>query len=156
MACSSVGTLTGRSGRFTVEGELVARVTQWAVNPTLATSSEWGDSDSAGYTNRTIGRRDGTFTAEGKFSKTQEQYQLFQIGEDSVAATLFMSSDYYWVFPCCICTDFNMTVDVDSEEVVGWTSSWGPDGIFYQPGQTTVAGVANPGPDLAASTVYNS
>lgn len=140
MACSSEHTVTGRSGRFELEGNLVARVTQWAVNSTLATTSEWGDSDSAGYTNRAIGRRDATFTAEGKFDEQEEAYELFKIGTDHLEALLWMNTELFWYFPCCICLDFNLTVDVDTEEVIGWTSNWGADGIFYYPGQGSVVG----------------
>ena len=49
---SSENTLTGRNGKFVVGTTLVARLTQWAVNPTLAGTNEWGDSDSGGFTNR--------------------------------------------------------------------------------------------------------
>jgi hypothetical protein len=136
MTCSSVNTLTGRNGKFTLEAVEVARITQWAVNPTLATTSEWGDSDSEGYTNRAIGRRDATFTAEGKLDVGAEVYEVFKIGEDSLVAFLFLDFEtIYWGFPCVICLDFSLTVNVDTEEVVGWTSSWGADGKFWYPGQ---------------------
>ena len=40
MAATSENTLTGRGGTFTVDATPVARVTQWAANPTLDSSSE--------------------------------------------------------------------------------------------------------------------
>lgn len=135
--CSSATALTGRSGRFSVDAVLVARCTQWSVNPTLATSSEWGDSDSAGYTNRTIGRRDATFTAEGKFDTGSNAYTAFKIGDAAIEAVLWMNEADGAVafhFPCCICTDFSLSVDIDSEEVQGWSASFGADGIFYAMG----------------------
>jgi hypothetical protein len=135
MTCSSENTVTGRNGKIHIGTSLVARVTQWAVNPTLATTSEWGDSDSEGYTNRAIGRRDATFTAEGKYEHANNQYELFDLGVGSVEATLWLNAALYWYFPCCICLDFSLTVNIDTEEVVGWTSSWGADGKFYYPGQ---------------------
>lgn len=58
------------------------------------------------------------------------------------SATLFLDGraatvgDQYWYFPRVLCTEFSLTVDIDTEEVIGWTSSWGADGIFYFPGQT--------------------
>ncbi len=136
---ASNNTLTGRNGEFYVvvpTGDAikrVARITQWSVNPTVATSTEWGDSDGAGYTNRQPGRLDCTFTAEGKYDTTAEVWDLFQIG-DRATAVLWMDDTRYWDFPCAICTEFSMTVDIDTEEVIGWTSSWGADGIFYEPG----------------------
>lgn len=132
---SSATALTGRNGKFMVGAVLVARTTQWAVNPALATKSEWGDSDCGGYTARAAGRRDATFTAEGKFDTESEQYDLFQPG-DIADVTLFMNATLYYQFPRALCDNFNLTVNVDTEEVIGWTSSWGADGIFYYPGQT--------------------
>lgn len=132
---TSLNTLTGRNGDIQAGGD-VARVTQWAVNPTLASTSEWGDSDSAGYTNRAAGRRDATFTCEGKYDSTSEVWDNFQ-PEDVVAATLYLDSTNLalrWLFPRALCTDFNLTVNIDSEEVIGWSASFGADGIFYRPG----------------------
>ena len=132
---TSLNTLTGRNGKFVVGTTLVARTTQWAVNPTLATSNEWGDSDSAGFTNRSAGRKDGTFTAEGKFDTETEVFELFQEGDIVIAVLWLDASTLYYDFPRALCTDFNLTVNIDSEEVEAWTSSWGADGIFYRPGE---------------------
>lgn len=127
--------MTGRNGKFVVEDTLIARLTQWQVSPKLASSSQWGDSDTAGYTARMAGRKDGTFSAEGKYDTDDEQFDLFYIG-DKAAADLWMdATSLYWCFPCALCSDFSMAVNVDSEEVVGWSSQWGADGIFYHPGQ---------------------
>ncbi len=132
---SSENTLTGRNGKFVVGTTLVARVTQWAVNPKLASSAAWGDSDSAGFTNRAAGRKDATFTAEGKYDSTNEVFDLF-MPEDIAIAVLWMdASALYWDFPRALNDDFNLTVNIDTEEVEGWTSSWGADGIFYYPGE---------------------
>jgi hypothetical protein len=131
---TSENTLTGRNGKFTIAGALIARTTLWDVNPTLATSSEWGDSDSSGYTNRAAGRRDCTFNAEGKYDTTDDVYDVF-MPEDILQCTLWMDNvDKYWDFPRALCMDFNLSVNIDTEEVEGWTSSWGSDGIYYRPG----------------------
>jgi len=132
---SSTNTLTGKLGKVTVDGSLVARITQWEVRPALANTNEWGDSDSAGYTNRSPGRKDCTFTTEGKFDTTNEVYDLFQPG-DSAQVTLWINATLYWDFPSALCTEFSLLVNVDTEEVVGWTASWGADGQFYYPGET--------------------
>lgn len=132
---SSETALTGRNGKFVADGALIARSTKWDVNPKLATKSEWGDSDSAGYTNRSAGRKDATFTAEGKYDTDDEVFDVFQ-PEDIVTAVLWMdASSLYWAFPRALCDDFSLMTDQDSQEVIGWSSSWGADGIFYYPGQ---------------------
>lgn len=133
---SSENTLTGRLGKFVVAGSQVARTRNWSVNPTLAGGSEWGDSDSNGYTNRASGRKDATFEAEGTYDTADEVFDLFA-PEDIAKAVLWMNdTTLYWVFPRALCNDFSMEVDIDTEEVIGWSSSWGADGIFYRPGQS--------------------
>jgi len=132
---SSNNTLTGRNGKFVVGSSLVARITSWEVKPTLAGSSEWGDSDSSGFTNRASGRKDCTFDAEGKYDTNDEAFNLFQPGDSAIAVLWLDASSLYWDFPSALCTDFSLSVDVDSEEVIGWSSSWGSDGPFYYPGE---------------------
>lgn len=133
MACGSANTITGVDGEHVVGSTRVARLMQWAVNPTLATSEEWGDSDTAGYSAFAPGRKTATFTTEGKFDTSSEVYNIFDIGDNSISV-LWMNNTLYWDFPCSVCNDFNLTVNVDTQEVVGWTSAWNADGIFYKPG----------------------
>lgn len=132
---TSATALTARNGKFVVQTSLVARTTNWSVNPTMASSSEWGDSDSSGYTNRAAGRRDATFDAEGKYDTNSEQFDLFVPGDIVICVLWLNNSSLYYDFPRALCSDFSLTVDIDSEEVIGWTSSWGADGIYYFPGQ---------------------
>ena len=130
---------TGRTGKFVVGSTQVARTTSWSVNPTQATTSEWGDSDGAGFTNRAPGRKDATFDSEGKYDTDSEIFDIFQ-PEDIAIATLWLDNlTLYWDFPRALCTDFNLSVDIDSEEVLGWTSSWGADGVFHFPGEAGAA-----------------
>lgn len=129
--------LTGLLGVLAVGNTRVARATQWSVNPKLATSSEWGDSDSGGYTNRAAGRKDATFTTEGKYDTGDEVWNLFEPG-DIVEANLWMDNTLYWHFPRALNSDFSLVVNIDTEEVIGWTAQWGADGIFYRPGQAGI------------------
>lgn len=132
---TSLNTLTGRNGKFVVDDTLVARITQWDVNPTLANTNEWGDSDSEGYTNRSAGRKDATFSAEGKYDSSDECFDLFSEGDIASAVLWMDATGLYWDFPRALCTDFSLTVNVDTEEVIGWTSQWGADGKYYRPGE---------------------
>ncbi len=133
---SSEGTITGRDGEVVIEGQRLARSTKWSANQTLATKAEWGDSDGGGYTNRAAGRRDCTFDFEGKYDENDEQWEVFDIG-DIASATLWLdNTSLYFHFPRALCFDFNLVVDMDTEDVIGFTSSWGSDGIFYRPGAT--------------------
>lgn len=130
---SSLTALTGRNGNVTVGGVDIARITNWSVNPTLATSSEWGDSDCGGYTARAAGRRDATFTCEGKFDTGTEVWDQIVPG-GIYAINLELNGTYRYSFARALCTDFSLTVDVDTEEVIGWTASFGTDGVYTLPG----------------------
>ena len=133
---SSLNTLTGRQGRFQVESAQVARTTNWAVSDKLASSNAWGDSDSGGWTNRSPGRMDRTFNAEGKYDTTDEAWDLFNPGDILVAVLWINNSTLYWDFPRAMNESFDMAVNIDTEEVIGWTSSWGTDGQCFYPGES--------------------
>lgn len=143
---SSLYTTTGLFGRVFIDNLYLERVTLWSVNPTLDTSTEWGDSDCNGYTARAAGRLGATCEVEGKMSVAPGtlHYNIFAIDNSTGRfpskqphgnVTLFIDATHYWYFPRALMTDFNLSVNVDTEEVVGWTSSWGNDGVFYRPGQ---------------------
>ncbi len=129
---SSATALTGRNGKLLVDGTQVARCTQWQVSPKLANTSEWGDSDSGGYTNRAAGRRDATFTTEGKYDTGSEVFDLF-MPEDIVIGLLYLDVTRFWNFPRALCMDFGMSVNIDTEEVISWQASFGADGTFTKP-----------------------
>lgn len=114
----------------------MARIKSWEVSRSLANTNEWGDSDSAGYTNRSRGRRDATFDTEGVYDTSDEQFDLFEDGDIAEVVLWMDATSLYWAFPRALCTEFGMNVNVDSEEVIGWTASWGADGIYYHPGQS--------------------
>lgn len=142
--CPSSSALAGTDGNVVVNSTRIARITQFSVNHSVQTTV-WGDSDSAGYQNTKGTRKGATGAFEGKFSTDHVVYELFSPGE-GVALNLFENATRAWVFPCVVITEFSMTVNVDSQEVVGWSASFSSDGIFYRPGDA-----ANPGATLPAA-----
>ncbi len=136
MACSNESVLTGNAGKVEVDDVAVARITGWEVNPTVEESA-WGDSDSAGYTNRVAGRKDCTGSFTGKFDNSDEVYDLFMPGD--VAEVVLWQSETpanYWHFPCALIQNYTMSVNTDTKEAVEWSADFGADGIFYRPGQS--------------------
>ncbi len=136
MTAAAQNVKTGRNGKFVVDTTLVSRVTQWEVTSTLANTTEWGDSDGGGYTLRKAGRKDATFSSEGKYTTDNEVWDLFQPGDEAIGVLWMDATALYWDFPCALCNNFALTVNIDTEEVIGWTSEWGTNGIFYFPGQS--------------------
>jgi hypothetical protein len=121
-------------GKAVVDDVKVARLTQWSFDPSVG-DTEWGDSDGEGYTMVKAGRKGGTGSVEGKFDTSKPQYAVFEIG-DEVELTLWMDATRYFAIPCAVITGFSLVVNVDSQEVVGWTASFKASGKYYYPGQS--------------------
>ena len=132
MPCSSESVRTGNLGKVEADDVAIARVTLWDLASRVEETA-WGDSDSAGYTNRVKGRKDGTGSVTGKFDDDDPVYDLFDSG-DTVTLVLWENVTSYWVFPCVLIQDFNISYNLDTKEAVEWSSNWGADGIFYKPG----------------------
>jgi len=137
---------TGRAGRAVLGETLMARLTQWSVNHTMSETA-WGDSDSEGFTSRKEAREDCTGSLTGKFDTTQKIHS-FGVASTDIGGipgivtklVLWEAMDVasYWVFPCVLLQNFQMTVDMDTKEVIEWTIDYGADGRFYRPGATNI------------------
>lgn len=127
--------ITGLNGEVLVGGVKIARITKWDINPTVGETA-WGDSDSAGHTNREPGRKDSTGNIEGKLDQNDDVTLLFVPG-DKVNLTLWLSAtalDYYYV-PAMI-QGISFEVDVDTQAVVGWSATFGENGRTYFPNES--------------------
>lgn len=135
MACTS-NAITGRLGKAVADDALVARLTEFNFTAT-AGETTWRDSDSAGYTNRLVTFLDATGSVAGKYDSGTEIWDTFWIG-DKPKLVLWQTANAgdYFAFPCVLITSFAYVVNVDTQEVVGWTANWGADGIFYYPSQS--------------------
>jgi len=125
----------GDVGEVVVDSTAIARLTQWQFNP-QANLSEWGDSDSEGYTNVRPARKSGTGSMEGKMDDTSEFYDLFSEG-DEPELTLWATTTLFWNLPCAVISGYQLTVDTDSKEVVGWSADFSASGPFYYPGHAS-------------------
>ena len=131
---SGTTAVSGEIGKAVVDGDLIARLTEWTINEE-SSESAWGDSDSAGYTNRKAARKDATGTIGGKLDSSDYAYNIFRPG-DICKLVLWENASRYWVFPSSLIKNFKLTFNPDTKEVVGWTADWGADGIYYAPGQS--------------------
>ena len=142
--------LTGTDG-IAVFGEssLVARLTNWSINHSVGETA-WGDSDSYGYTSRKRAREDATGSMTGKFDTTTKIYALgaAATGLAGLLTKLVLWQDrtagQYWMFENALIQNYQMTVDMDSKEVVEWSMDFGADGKFYRPGQTSAPAATVP------------
>ena len=132
MPCSSDSVRRGSLGKVEVDGQAIARITLWELTRVVEETA-WGDSDSAGFTNRVKGREDATGSVTGKFDNDDPVYDLFDVG-DTVELVLWETTTAYWDFPCALIQSFNISYNQDTKEAVEWNASWGADGIFYRPG----------------------
>lgn len=123
---------------FVNTGDSILRVTRWLVQETTDTSIEWADSDSAGYTIHAPGRLGARFDADGKYSGERPIFPYTRVGA-LVTAQLWIDRTVpylCWDFELARCTSFKCSVDVDTEEIVGWSGSWIATGVFYKPYDT--------------------
>ena len=134
MPCSADSVRTGNAGKVVVDDVAAARITNWSVDSVVEMTA-WGDSDSAGYTNRVPGRKDATGSFTGKFDNDDKVYDLFVAG-DVVELVLFeTTTPTYWYFGCAVIDRFSIAYNLDTKEAVEWSANFGADGIFYRPGQ---------------------
>lgn len=134
MACTTTA-ITGRNGDAVCESTLLARMTEWNITCTSGETA-WRDSDSAGYTQRLSTFLDATGSIAGKYDSGSEFWDTFWIG-DKPELILWQSDTAgdYFAFPCVLITSVAYVVNMDTQEVIGWTANFGADGIFYFPGQ---------------------
>ncbi len=125
---SSLNTVSGRGGSVSIDGTPLLRIKNWSVTISRVGGSEWGDSDSNGFTNRSVGRKDCTGTMEGVYDTTSPAVAILDPNE--VVAVALGSNGPSFSFARAIITDFSLTVDADTEEVIGWNASFGADGEF--------------------------
>jgi len=134
--------ITGTGGRAVIKDILVPRVKTWSINA-LCSVTEWGDSDSEGYTNRKEARKDATGAVVLALDSSKRIQTLFKtsafgfLGENAKLTFWVDGTDYYH-FPCAMIMTLTMTVNVDTKEVVEANIDWGADGRWYHPGQAGV------------------
>ena len=138
MANPAATALMGLDGEVALDGTDIARLTQWSLTAT-ANISEWGDSDSQGYTHRKAARHDGSGSVEGKLDSAAEAYDVMVstpsvLVEPEQKLYIDKSDALYWQFPCVVYSNFQLTVNTDSKEVLGWSADYGASGPFYRPG----------------------
>lgn len=116
---------------------LVARITGWQVSPQLVEVAGWADSDTAGYLAKAAGAFNAIFSTQGRYDTLIPVWNLFQPG-DKLSVELWLTPVVpllRWRFPSALCASFDLVVDIDTEEVIGWQAEWEADGLFYKPGQ---------------------
>lgn len=132
MTCSSETVARGNLGKVKVDNVSVARVTQFELTEQVDETA-WGDSDSAGATNRVAGRGEVVGSMQGKFDNDSPVINLFAAG-DTVALVLFENTTRYWNLPCALIRSYNVVIDTDTKKPVEWKADWASDGPYYRPG----------------------
>src|SRR3990167_7712982 len=127
---------TGALGKAVVAGYLIYRLTEWTFNPTCDETA-WGDSDSAGFTVRAAGRKDGEGSIKGKYDTARTMFSLFMPG-DIGKLILWQTATAldYWALPRVLISSFDIGFNPESREVVEWSADFGCDGAYYYPGQS--------------------
>lgn len=141
---NSVGAVCGADGIAAVDNTRVARLTNWSVNPTSSVS-EWGDSDSAGFTCVKAARKALSGTLTVKLDSNQKPHKSLFMPGDTVELVLWedATSDY-WYIGRAVITSYTVTFDQDTKEVVECSADFSSDGQYYRPGETGIPSEAFP------------
>lgn len=130
---TGVSAVSGEIGKAVIDGTLVTRLTLWRINRQTSETA-WGDSDSAGFTNRKAARRDLTGSIGGKLDSERYAYNIFDDG-DIVTLVLWENATRYWYIGSALIQNFQVEWNPDTKEVVAWTADFGADGRYYRPGE---------------------
>lgn len=145
---SNDNTITGVGGRLmkgdTGSLEIVARIQTWSIDPSVGDNA-WGDSDGAGFTLRRAGRKDMTGSVTGKYDTSSKIFHPTNFREGTeLDLALFAAAGTYWYVPVVITSGPAFEIDVDTEDVVGWSFDFGSTGRFYLPGEAGIPVVSLP------------
>lgn len=124
----SVETTSGSGGGDGAQAE----ITGWTFN-TTSNNPSWASSTNPGYKKRVAGVKDGNGTISGKYDSSNT---LFDTLEPGVTVTLTLkinaTGSNYYVVPAII-DEFNIEVDMDNGDVVGWTANFSTNGEWSEP-----------------------
>jgi hypothetical protein len=128
----------GNGGKAVLSnGQKLVRLQQWTVTMPISVS-EWGDSDSNGWTNRKCGRKDATGSIVAILDDTNPVFSL--VGSDFIGTFILDLSLWYatsaktaFHFPRAVITNFSMNVNQDTKEVISYNFDFGADGQVYRP-----------------------
>lgn len=127
-AISGIGGFVEASGGAGPDdGSKIAEITTWTFT-TTSNNSAWASSTDPGYKKRVGGVRDCSGTVNGKFNGDIEQYNDLEAGS-SVTLTLKINTANYYAVPAII-DEFNIEVDMDNGEVVGWSMNFSGNGAW--------------------------
>lgn len=119
-------------------GSELAEITTWTFT-TTSNNSAWASSTNPGYKKRVGGVRDCSGTVNGKFNGDLTDYDDLEAGA-SVTLTLKINATHYYTVPALV-DEFNLEVDMDNGEVVGWSLNFSGNGAWSVNGTT----VTHPG-----------
>lgn len=108
-----------------------AEITGWTLN-TSSNNPSWASSTNPGYKKRVAGVKDCNGSISGKYNSDNVLFDSLLPGV-SVTLTLKLSgSAGFYAVPALI-DDFNLEVDMDNGDVVGWTANFSGNGAWTVP-----------------------
>lgn len=125
----SVETTSGSGGGDGAQAE----ITGWTFN-TTSNNPSWASSTNPGYKKRVAGVKDATGTINGKYNAANAIFDTLAPGV-TATLTLKLDSGNYYTVPAII-DDFNLEVDMDNGDVVGWTANFSSNGAWANPGDS--------------------
>ena len=122
----SVETTSGSGGGDGAQAE----ITGWTFN-TTSNNPSWASSTSPGFKKRVAGVKDGSGSISGKYNSANAIFDTLEVGV-TVTLTLKVNATNFYAVPAII-DSFNIEVDMDNGDVVGWTADFSTNGEWTEP-----------------------
>jgi len=121
--------ISGIKGKVSVGGDL-AEITGWTFNPT-SNNPSWASVTNDGYKTRVAGAKDGTGSCQGKYDPGNSVITTLGVGK-KVTMLLYIDDTRSYSVPAII-DSFEIEVDADDGEAVGWSCDFSTRGKWTDP-----------------------
>ena len=121
MPGNGISGIRGQAAVTSATDWIVAELTKWVFNP-KATNPAYRSNKTGGFTARVIGYKDGSGSIDGKWEPTDVATAWLAEGNKADLKLTVTDSQMYLV--PALFNSFQLTVDVDTAEVTGWTANF--------------------------------
>jgi hypothetical protein len=118
---------SGKDGDVKIGTTAINEIKAWTFNP-KANNVRYASNATGGYKRTVAGVKEGSGTCSGVYTATATFHTVIDVGT-SVALKLYLNATLFYSVPAVI-SDYKLTVDLDSGEIVGWEASFETDGAW--------------------------
>lgn len=129
--------ISGKDGDVKIGSTAICEIRKWSFSP-KANNPSYASNKTAGYTRRVPGIKDGSGSMEGAWDPASPAVAVIDPAT-AVTLKLYINATQFYEVPSVI-DEFGLNVEVESGEIVSWTSTFSANGAWTNP----VAGMTLP------------